>query len=136
MQADDQIGKVAAAVPVIVARSLESFAELLLKRINEVTTSRNAKTVTPNHVKCVIAGDARFRFLAKFVEGVSDVNGVDVDLENNPHHNPHNPAVAMAPPPPLVHVPPAYPVYSQDGSSCVPVSAPVHLVAGTNQQPQ
>lgn len=52
MQTDEEIGKVAAAVPVIISRALELFLESLLKKACQVTQSRNAKTMTTSHL-CV-----------------------------------------------------------------------------------
>ncbi|XP_023391598.1 dr1-associated corepressor isoform X5 [Pteropus vampyrus] len=50
MQTDEEIGKVAAAVPVIISRALELFLESLLKKACQVTQSRNAKTMTTSHL--------------------------------------------------------------------------------------
>nr|KAF6437468.1 DR1 associated protein 1 [Molossus molossus] len=50
MQTDEEIGKVAAAVPVIISRALELFLESLLKKACQVTQSRNAKTMTWWHL--------------------------------------------------------------------------------------
>ncbi|XP_075795121.1 dr1-associated corepressor isoform X2 [Pelodiscus sinensis] len=50
MQTDEEIGKVAAAVPVIISRALELFLESLLRKACQVTQSRNAKTMTTSHL--------------------------------------------------------------------------------------
>ena len=69
MQADEEVGKVAAVVPVIIckllspkpaglpcsdflfaARTLEIFVESLLRKASDVTRSRNARTLTPAHL--------------------------------------------------------------------------------------
>ncbi|KAG8563584.1 hypothetical protein GDO81_016141 [Engystomops pustulosus] len=50
MQTDEEIGKVAAAVPVIISRALELFLESLLKKACQVTQSRSAKTMTTSHL--------------------------------------------------------------------------------------
>ncbi|XP_036072616.1 dr1-associated corepressor isoform X2 [Oryzias melastigma] len=50
MQTDEEIGKVAAAVPVIISRALELFLESLLTKACQVTQSRNAKTMTMSHL--------------------------------------------------------------------------------------
>ncbi|XP_036002129.1 dr1-associated corepressor isoform X4 [Fundulus heteroclitus] len=50
MQTDEEIGKVAAAVPVIISRALELFLESLLTKACHVTQSRNAKTMTTSHL--------------------------------------------------------------------------------------
>ena len=50
MQSDDEVGKVAAPVPVIISRALEMFAETLLHRARKVTSQRGARTLTPSHL--------------------------------------------------------------------------------------
>lgn len=50
MQSDEEVGKVAQAVPVIISRALELFVESLLKKAETVTQARNAKTLTPSHL--------------------------------------------------------------------------------------
>lgn len=50
MQTDEEIGKVAAAVPVIISRALELFVESLVTKTSLITKSRNAKTLTASHL--------------------------------------------------------------------------------------
>ena len=50
MQSDDEVGKVAAPVPVIISRALELFAETLLQRARKVSGQRGARTLTPSHL--------------------------------------------------------------------------------------
>ncbi len=50
MQTDEDVGKVAAAVPVLISRALELFVETLLKDVNALVEERGAKTLTPNHL--------------------------------------------------------------------------------------
>lgn len=50
MQSDDDVGKVAAPVPVIISRALELFSETLLLRARKVTAQRGARTLTPSHL--------------------------------------------------------------------------------------
>ena len=50
MQSDEDVGKVAAAVPVIISKSLELFAEKLLRSANDVIERRGARTLTPSHL--------------------------------------------------------------------------------------
>ena len=50
MQSDEEIGKVAAAVPVIISRALELFVETLLKNANTVIANRGARTLTQSHL--------------------------------------------------------------------------------------
>nr|CAG4645908.1 EOG090X0H1B [Lynceus sp. MCZ IZ 141354] len=74
MQSDEEIGKVAAAVPVIISRALELFVEGLLRKSLEITVSRNAKTLSPAHLKQCILSEARFDFLKEHVLSVPDVH--------------------------------------------------------------
>lgn len=80
MQSDEEVGKVAAPVPVIISRALELFAETLLKKANGVTATRGARTLTPSHLKFCIKSEARFDFLREMVESVPELQG-DVDCE-------------------------------------------------------
>ena len=50
MQSDEEVGKVAAAVPVIVSRALELFVENLLSKANGVINQRGSRTLTPSHM--------------------------------------------------------------------------------------
>ena len=50
MQTDEDVGKVAQPVPVIISRALELFVENLLKKANDITSQRGARTLTPSHL--------------------------------------------------------------------------------------
>ncbi|KAJ6654204.1 hypothetical protein lerEdw1_007301 [Lerista edwardsae] len=80
MQTDEEIGKVAAAVPVIISRALELFLESLLRKACHVTQSRNAKTMTTSHLKQCIEFEQQFDFLKDLVAAVPDMQG---DAEEN-----------------------------------------------------
>uniref|UniRef100_A0A3P9JF13 Dr1-associated corepressor n=1 Tax=Oryzias latipes TaxID=8090 RepID=A0A3P9JF13_ORYLA len=75
MQTDEEIGKVAAAVPVIISRALELFLESLLTKACQVTQSRNAKTMTMSHLKQCIELEQQFDFLKDLVATVPDMQG-------------------------------------------------------------
>ncbi|KAK6466359.1 dr1-associated corepressor-like [Huso huso] len=75
MQTDEEIGKVAAAVPVIISRALELFLESLLTKACHVTQSRNAKTMTSSHLKQCIELEQQFDFLKDLVAAVPDMQG-------------------------------------------------------------
>uniref|UniRef100_A0A8B9Y3N5 Dr1-associated corepressor n=1 Tax=Bos mutus grunniens TaxID=30521 RepID=A0A8B9Y3N5_BOSMU len=77
MQTDEEIGKVAAAVPVIISRALELFLESLLKKACQVTQSRNAKTMTTSHLKQCIELEQQFDFLKDLVASVPDMQGME-----------------------------------------------------------
>ncbi|XP_062864633.1 dr1-associated corepressor [Trichomycterus rosablanca] len=75
MQTDEEIGKVAAAVPVIISRALELFLESLLTKACHITQSRNAKTMTTSHLKQCIELEQQFDFLKDLVAAVPDMQG-------------------------------------------------------------
>lgn len=79
MQTDEEIGKVAAAVPVIISRALELFLESLLTKACHVTQSRNAKTMTTSHLKQCIELEQQFDFLKDLVATVPDMQGEGED---------------------------------------------------------
>jgi len=73
MQADEEVGKIAQAVPVIISRTLELFVESLLTKSSSITSSRNAKTLSPSHLKQCIISEQRFDFLKDLVKSVPDI---------------------------------------------------------------
>ncbi|KAK4273965.1 hypothetical protein QN277_017262 [Acacia crassicarpa] len=50
MQADEDVGKIALAVPVLVSKALELFLQDLCDRTYEVTLQRGAKTMSALHL--------------------------------------------------------------------------------------
>ncbi|KAI1295514.1 Dr1-associated corepressor [Halotydeus destructor] len=85
MQADEEVGKVAAIVPVIMSKAVEIFVENLLKKASEVTRSRNARTLTPAHLKASILNEENFSFLKEVVQAVPDMQpaGEDDQIEGH-----------------------------------------------------
>lgn len=73
MQADEEVGKIAQAVPVIISRTLELFVESLLTKASTITSSRNAKTLSTSHLKQCIQSEQRFDFLKDLVKTVPDM---------------------------------------------------------------
>ena len=63
MQTNEEVGKVSAVVPVIISRTLEMFIESLLRKTCEVTKGKNARTLTPAHLKATISSESQFAFL-------------------------------------------------------------------------
>ncbi|XP_028143562.1 dr1-associated corepressor [Diabrotica virgifera virgifera] len=82
MQTDEEVGKVAQAVPVIISRTLELFVESLLTKSMQITQARNAKTLTPSHMKQCILSESRFDFLKDLVKNIPDAS-IQEDNENN-----------------------------------------------------
>ncbi|CAF0970809.1 unnamed protein product [Brachionus calyciflorus] len=63
MQMDDDVGKVSSQVPVMVSRALERFLEYIMLSSAEITASKDAKTLTSQHILEVITNDTRLNFL-------------------------------------------------------------------------
>jgi len=85
MQKDEEVGKVAAPVPVIISRALELFVESLLCKTSEVTKIKNAKTLTVSHMKQCILGEVKFDFLKDLVSTIPD--GQEDDQSNDATEN-------------------------------------------------
>ncbi|XP_052747931.1 uncharacterized protein LOC113523214 [Galleria mellonella] len=89
MQTDEEVGKVAQAVPIIIPRTLELFVESLLTKAKQVTMARNAKTLSPSHVKQCILAESRFDFLRDLVKNIPDVSAAEekemVSAESSPN---------------------------------------------------
>lgn len=77
MQRDEEVGKVAAPVPVIISRALELFVESLIRQGSEVTLQKNARTLTTSHLKQCILSETKFDFLKDLVASVPDFQGED-----------------------------------------------------------
>nr|CAG4648351.1 EOG090X0H1B [Moina brachiata]SVE93347.1 EOG090X0H1B [Moina brachiata] len=134
MQTDEEVGKVAAAVPVIIyilfkqktafwcssnflnvfslticiPRALELFVESLLTKAVQITSAKNAKTLSPAHLKQCILAESRFDFLKDLVMAIPDVQ-----VEGEEGAVPGTPTSSSAP-----HHPPAFRhVSAEPGSS-------------------
>lgn len=79
MQSDDDIGKVAQATPVVVAKALELFMASLIQESCSQARSRNAKRVSPAHLKQAVKSIEQFDFLIETVEKYPDPVGVPVE---------------------------------------------------------
>ncbi|KAE8743304.1 hypothetical protein FOCC_FOCC011085 [Frankliniella occidentalis] len=79
MQTDEQVGKVAQAVPIMISRTLELFVQSLMTSALAVTNAKNARTLSPSHMKQCIVSDQRFHFLKDLVRSLPDVNSYDED---------------------------------------------------------
>lgn len=84
MQTDEDVGKVAAAVPVIISKALEMFVQSLVERASEYTRSRNAKTMTPSHLKSCITSENQFDFLKDLVANVPDLPAHEEEQDGEP----------------------------------------------------
>ncbi|EAL41071.3 AGAP010678-PA, partial [Anopheles gambiae str. PEST] len=80
MQTDEEVGKVAQAVPS--TRTLELFVESLLTKTLKITNARNAKTLSPSHMKQCIISESRFDFLRDLVKNIPDM-GINEELSGS-----------------------------------------------------
>lgn len=72
MRIDDEIGKVALPVPVMISRALEMFVSSLLIKAGDVTMQKSARTLTLAHLKQCIYSDSRLDFLKELVKSTPD----------------------------------------------------------------
>ncbi|XP_046676040.1 dr1-associated corepressor [Homalodisca vitripennis] len=91
MQTDEEVGKVAQAVPVIISRTLELFVGSLLTKAMQITSAKNAKTLSPSHMKQCILSEQRFDFLKDLVKTVQDSSNGEDELTAGPGLVPYIP---------------------------------------------
>ncbi|SPO22792.1 related to BUR6 - subunit of a heterodimeric NC2 transcription regulator complex with Ncb2p [Ustilago trichophora] len=72
MQADEDVGKVAQATPVLISKALELFMASIVEETVKETRSRGAKKMTPYHVKRTVHTNETFDFLKDIVAKVPD----------------------------------------------------------------
>ncbi|XP_076376003.1 negative cofactor 2 alpha isoform X1 [Megalopta genalis] len=84
MQTDEEVGKVAQAVPIIISRTLELFVHSLLTKTMQITSAKNAKTLSPSHMKQCILSENRFDFLKDLVKSLPDISGPDDEVPTPP----------------------------------------------------
>ncbi|KAJ3675635.1 hypothetical protein LUZ60_004677 [Juncus effusus] len=75
MQADEDVGKIALAVPVLVSKALELFLQDLCDRTYQITLERGAKTVNSSHLKQCVKTYSEFDFLSEIVNKVPSLGG-------------------------------------------------------------
>ncbi|KAJ1919162.1 hypothetical protein IWQ60_007310 [Tieghemiomyces parasiticus] len=73
MQMDEDVGKMAQATPVLVAKAVEMFMQSLIDRSCEETRLRSAKRMSSAHLKRTINGNEQFDFLKDVVASVPDL---------------------------------------------------------------
>ncbi|KAG7555835.1 Histone-fold [Arabidopsis suecica] len=79
MQTDEEVGKIAMAVPLLVSKALELFLQDLCNHTYDVTLSRGAKTVNSFHLKQCVHAFNIFDFLRDTVAKVPDLGGSDTE---------------------------------------------------------
>jgi hypothetical protein len=88
MQSDDEIGKVAQATPVVVAKALELFMIALVDESCNQARTRNSRRVSPAHLKQAVITTEHFDFLqelvSKYPDPVTQQEGNGSDEEKKP----------------------------------------------------
>ncbi|KAH7287342.1 hypothetical protein KP509_32G050600 [Ceratopteris richardii] len=82
MQADEEVGKIAMATPILISKALERFLQDLCDRTYEVTLKRGAKTISSTHLKECVHTHSMFDFLKETVSHVRDLQGRGNGCEN------------------------------------------------------
>ncbi|GAV68374.1 CBFD_NFYB_HMF domain-containing protein [Cephalotus follicularis] len=82
MQADEDVGKIAMAVPLLVSKALELFLQDLCDRTYDITLKRGAKTLNCLHLKQCVQTFIVFDFLKEIVSKVPDLGGSDAAGED------------------------------------------------------
>ncbi|GAA5897860.1 hypothetical protein JCM5296_006095 [Sporobolomyces johnsonii] len=72
IQADEDVGKVAQATPIVVSKALELFLGSLVEACVKDAEERGSKKLTPYGLKRAINTTATLDFCADIVEGVPD----------------------------------------------------------------
>ncbi|KOS15368.1 dna polymerase epsilon subunit dpb3 [Malassezia pachydermatis] len=72
MQADEDVGKVAQATPVVISKALELFMQDIVASAVEQTRKTGGKRVAPYHLKRAALTIETFDFLKDIVEKVAD----------------------------------------------------------------
>ncbi|KAJ8399196.1 hypothetical protein AAFF_G00415750 [Aldrovandia affinis] len=68
MQKDTEVGRIAAAVPVIISRALEMFLKSLLTKTSQITQSKRSRVMSMAHMKQCIETEKLFDFLKGLAE--------------------------------------------------------------------
>ncbi|WIA28006.1 hypothetical protein OEZ86_010594 [Tetradesmus obliquus] len=73
MQTDEDVGKIAQATPVMIARAMELFLQRLCNNAADVAAGRKAKTLTTSHLKAYVSSDELMDFLQDTVSKAPDL---------------------------------------------------------------
>eukprot|EP00475_Leptophrys_vorax_P018809 TRINITY_DN25681_c0_g1_i1.p1 TRINITY_DN25681_c0_g1~~TRINITY_DN25681_c0_g1_i1.p1 ORF type:complete len:360 (+),score=50.30 TRINITY_DN25681_c0_g1_i1:178-1257(+) len=84
MQADEEVGKIALATPVLISKALEIFLQDLCDRTYEITCKRGAKTLASSHLKQCISSFNEYDFLKDVVAKVADVDAPESPDDGRP----------------------------------------------------
>ncbi|KAJ7557499.1 hypothetical protein O6H91_05G129000 [Diphasiastrum complanatum] len=73
MQADEEVGKIALATPVLISKALELFLQDLCDQTYNITQKKGAKTMSALHLRQCVQTNAVFDFLRETVSKVPDI---------------------------------------------------------------
>eukprot|EP00892_Ulva_mutabilis_P006062 jgi/Ulvmu1/3828/UM018_0040.1 len=82
MQADEDVGKIAGPTPVLISRALEVFLKDLCEGASDVAVERQARTLTPGHMKHYVLNTPHLDFLKDKFADVADLP--DQPAKNKP----------------------------------------------------
>ena len=68
MQEDEEVGKMAAGVPIVISRATELFLIDLIKKTNEVAEEKKSKSVNLTHLLECCKNTPEFDFLVEMVQ--------------------------------------------------------------------
>jgi len=74
MQADEDVGKIAQATPILVSKCLEMFLQDLINKTSEETRQKHGRTMTLSHLKQCVHVHPAFDFLIPLSEKVPDIS--------------------------------------------------------------
>ncbi|XP_046874337.1 dr1-associated corepressor [Hypomesus transpacificus] len=74
MQRDTEVGKMAAAVPVIISRAVELFVASLLTKTWVITQSKRSRVLSIAHMKQCVESEKLFDFLKNMTEHVRSMS--------------------------------------------------------------
>ncbi|OXU21108.1 hypothetical protein TSAR_013670, partial [Trichomalopsis sarcophagae] len=117
----DKLHKSIYSLTTYIPRTLELFVHSLLTKTMQITSAKQAKTLSPSHMKQCILSESRFDFLKDLVKNLPDASGPDDDN----HTPPATPAMQVVPASTAItsFAPKAPAVavvnVSKDGSTCV-----------------
>ncbi|PXF47700.1 Dr1-associated corepressor [Gracilariopsis chorda] len=114
MQADEEVGKIATATPVLVAKALECMMEYVLHEAAQEARSRSTTTLTPQHLKLAVMRNDSFDFLRPLFSAV--------DLRTDDNHASPRPRRRRS-----QIAPPAHALNKRPRSPSSPSSPPSHL---------
>lgn len=82
---------------------MELFVDSLLTKTLRITNSRNAKTLSPSHMKQCIMGEQRFDFLRELVKNVPDISVAEESATYNDEEDDQSSPEMMQHPPQTFH---------------------------------